>query len=378
MIKRVRKLLFLSLIFAFVFSSLYFADAHNVELDPESLITMPSMIFSGKGTITISSKVTNYSLYYQAVKMDDSAYQSVLSTTENGKKEIASLDDELTKLKNELDNLREAYDTKKKEYDSKVNDQSISDQEKQKMAEDLKDEMDNYNKKVNNYNEKIKSRNNRVQEINNSIYGLTPSYVDSNWTETKDRSFTIDRSTFAKQQAIVVWAKLVTSDNNTYYDETIYVIDGTQAEKVDVTGVSLDKKNLSLSVGSSYTLTATITPSNATNKTVVWESNNESVASVVNGKVTGKGIGTATITATTEDGNHTASCFVTVTSSGENPNESPNENPAPSTNPSNTPKDPTVANNDLPFAGENKVFILFIVLSAIGIVFYIKYKNIDK
>lgn len=84
-----------------------------------------------------------------------------------------------------------------------------------------------------------------------------------------------------------------------------------------VTGVSLNKDSLTLDVGARDTLTATITPDNATNKNVTWSSNNESVATVENGKVTATGEGTATITVTTEDGDKTATCTVTVTASPE-------------------------------------------------------------
>lgn len=79
-----------------------------------------------------------------------------------------------------------------------------------------------------------------------------------------------------------------------------------------VTGVSLDKTTLSLTTGGTATINATVTPSNATNKTVSWSSNRESVATVTDGVVTAVADGTATITATTEDGNYTATCEVTV------------------------------------------------------------------
>ena len=84
---------------------------------------------------------------------------------------------------------------------------------------------------------------------------------------------------------------------------------------VAVTGVSLSKTSLSLVEGGSETLTATVAPSNATNKTVSWKSSDASTASVdANGKVTAVKAGSATITVTTADGSKTATCSVTVTS----------------------------------------------------------------
>ena len=82
-----------------------------------------------------------------------------------------------------------------------------------------------------------------------------------------------------------------------------------------VSNITLDKTELSLSIGDSETLTATIEPDNATNKTVTWSSNNEAVATVDNGKVTAVAEGEATITVTTEDGTFTATCKVKVTQS---------------------------------------------------------------
>ena len=83
--------------------------------------------------------------------------------------------------------------------------------------------------------------------------------------------------------------------------------------KVAVTGVTLNKSTLALEVGGKETLTATVSPSNATNKTVTWSSDKTSVATVSDGTVTAVAAGTATITVTTADGNKTASCTVTVT-----------------------------------------------------------------
>lgn len=86
----------------------------------------------------------------------------------------------------------------------------------------------------------------------------------------------------------------------------------TEGVVYKVTEVKLDKDSLTLDVGGSENLAATITPSNATNKNVTWSSDNQNVATVENGKVTAVGAGKATITVTAEDGNKTATCAVTV------------------------------------------------------------------
>ncbi len=88
----------------------------------------------------------------------------------------------------------------------------------------------------------------------------------------------------------------------------------TVVEKiVPVTSVSLNKSSLSIKQGKSSTLVATVLPSNASNKAVTWSSSDESVAIVSNGVITGVKEGFATITATSVDGEFTASCDITIT-----------------------------------------------------------------
>lgn len=82
---------------------------------------------------------------------------------------------------------------------------------------------------------------------------------------------------------------------------------------VKVSGVKLSAANLKLAVGGEpSTLTATVEPDNATNKNVSWSSSDPTVATVVAGVVTPVKAGAATITVTTEDGDHSAACKVTV------------------------------------------------------------------
>jgi uncharacterized protein YjdB len=94
---------------------------------------------------------------------------------------------------------------------------------------------------------------------------------------------------------------------------------------VAVTGVTLNEETLELEVGETATLTATVKPRGATNKTVSWSSSDETKATVsvdaVSGIATVSAVaaGTATITVTTEDGSKTATCEVTVTEAEAEP-----------------------------------------------------------
>ena len=96
---------------------------------------------------------------------------------------------------------------------------------------------------------------------------------------------------------------------------------------IAVAGITLNETSLTLHVEDTETLTATVTPNNATNATVTWSSDKTDVATVDgNGKVTAVAAGEATITA--KAGEQTAECAVTVTAaSTENPPVTDPENP---------------------------------------------------
>jgi putative cell wall-binding protein len=91
------------------------------------------------------------------------------------------------------------------------------------------------------------------------------------------------------------------------------VTDTIESLTIHPSTITLNKASGSLNVGDTDTLTATLAPLNAKNKNINWTTTNASIASVDDtGEVTAVGPGSATITATTEDGNKAASCIITV------------------------------------------------------------------
>ena len=95
---------------------------------------------------------------------------------------------------------------------------------------------------------------------------------------------------------------VVTLTSNNNISATIKVT--VKDRVVEVTGVKVNKSSVTLTVGSSETITATISPDNATNKTLTWSSSNNKVATVNNGKITGIKEGTTTIKVTTNNGKY--------------------------------------------------------------------------
>lgn len=83
-------------------------------------------------------------------------------------------------------------------------------------------------------------------------------------------------------------------------------------ETVTVTGIELDRQKISLKVGDTAVLKAVLLPSNAHNQAISWTSSDTGVAVVLQGKVSAKKVGTATIIASTECGGHIATCDLEV------------------------------------------------------------------
>lgn len=108
----------------------------------------------------------------------------------------------------------------------------------------------------------------------------------------------------------------IDADTENIVSSPAYATVTVTAAEVAVNSVTLNKNTAALKVGETVTLTATVAPDNATEKTVTWTSSKTDVASVADGVVTAVAAGEATITA--KAGDKEATCTVTVT---ENPRE---------------------------------------------------------
>ncbi len=134
------------------------------------------------------------------------------------------------------------------------------------------------------------------------------SYDGMTWTSTQPRVASVSDSGFVT----------ALSEGST----TITVMAGgktascsitVSSKMVSVSAVSLDKTSLSMTVGDAQSLVATVSPQNATDKSVAWSSSNTTVATVSSsGLVSAKAIGSTIITVTTNDGGKKATCSITV------------------------------------------------------------------
>ena len=160
-----------------------------------------------------------------------------------------------------------------------------------------------------------------VTMLKNEVYILAPiiSPEDATVKEVQWSSsnkdvvrVTEDGVLIGLQQGRAIVTALIKDDYGTHTATCTIVL--PESMLVDVTEVRLNKDKMTIEKGTRETLTATIFPDDATNKSLVWTSSNKNVAIVnANGRVTGLSAGKATITVTTVNAGETATCEVTVT-----------------------------------------------------------------
>ena len=126
------------------------------------------------------------------------------------------------------------------------------------------------------------------------------------WSSSNTNVATVSNGTITGVSAGTATITATSASDNTIKKSMTITVNN-----VEVTGVSLDKTSETINPGKTVNLTATVAPSNATNKTITWSSSNTNVATVSNGAVTGVVPGTATITATSNNGKK-ATATITV------------------------------------------------------------------
>lgn len=369
--KKVNKIMIvLMLMFIFSFSSN--VKAHSVELDPDSLISFPLMVLNGEGKITIANSETNYTLSYQAVEIPENQASQIEQTISDGKKVLEEIKTELDTLNSECDELEVIYNDAKEKLDSLI-EQGVEGTELEEAEQACDEAEANFTSKIEEVKAKTTEYNNKSTELNAKVNELTPMYNDANWIITEDGSFKIDTSSFSGKKTYVLWAKLVKEDQTIVYDEMIYTTEGSKEEGL-ITSIKLDKSEISLTKGSSYSFKVTITPANVEDKTLVWTSNNEKVATVDNGIVKAVSTGTATITVSTKDGKVKDTCKVKVTDDIVIDDSDDNDDE----NIEGSIYDDSIAEGKIPQTGSEYTFALSIsILVIVSIFLYRKFRKND-
>ena len=152
----------------------------------------------------------------------------------------------------------------------------------------------------------------KVGETDRLQATISPDNADNkkvNWNSSNEQLATVDaEGNVQALKAGDVWITATSDDNSEIKASCKVTI------KQPVTEIGLSQTNIELNnIGESVQLEATIMPENASEKSVTWKSNNESICTVTNqGLVTATGIGSTVVTATTVDGGLTATCVVKV------------------------------------------------------------------
>ena len=137
-----------------------------------------------------------------------------------------------------------------------------------------------------------------------------------NWTSNNEEVATVSNGVITGIAEGTATITVKTIDGNYTDTCTVTVTEETISENISATTTEIDKTQITLKTGETESLFATVFPKNATNQNIEWISDNEEVATVSNGVITGIAEGNAIITAKTVDGEYTKTCTVTVTEDG--------------------------------------------------------------
>lgn len=140
-----------------------------------------------------------------------------------------------------------------------------------------------------------------------TIYPSDATYQTVTWESSNNNIAEVDSQGKVTLKAYgTANITVKTDDKEKTYTCTVTV------KPINVTGVALNEKKIEIEAGKTVQLTATISPENATNKSVTWSSSKPDIATVKDGLVTGRSVGSSVIIVKTVDGSKTATCTVTV------------------------------------------------------------------
>lgn len=192
--------------------------AHSVEIDPDSVISFPSMIINGKGNIYLNENKlsANYKLYYQFVQISNEVYSQIENKQNQAKAYIETEKANLEALKTAFDNAKTLYEQ------AKATDPN---------SQETKELYDRANDALKKHNDAIEKYNETIDKYNSEISKLTPTYQEGKWIQSEDKSFDANSSEFSDRRNYAFWVKVVDGDK-TIYDVAICTVAGTQEETI--------------------------------------------------------------------------------------------------------------------------------------------------
>jgi uncharacterized protein YjdB len=152
-----------------------------------------------------------------------------------------------------------------------------------------------------------------VEFLTAEIQPYNATNQNINWSSDNESVATVDDSGMVTAVSVGSAVITVTTEDGGRTATCAVTVEADDPFAIRVTGVALNKNSFTITAGEEETLTANITPSDATRQNVTWRSDNTTVARVdENGVVSALSAGIAVITVTTRNGGYTATCTVTV------------------------------------------------------------------
>lgn len=209
------KIISLLVLIALVFSIFvlnYKVEAYSGEIDPENYIFMPKSMYienkTAKCTISLSSKVNEYDIYYQKIDINESVFN------------------QLVEKNNQINNYSNEQNSIIKEKENKVKELLNEYQKLQSSGtatdEEIKEAENAYNKEYEDFQKFINTVNTEISRLKSEYYNLIPNYTNS-WQATTNSTNNVELNfqNYSGTANYVLWAK-ITNGTNTYYDVGIY------------------------------------------------------------------------------------------------------------------------------------------------------------
>ena len=150
----------------------------------------------------------------------------------------------------------------------------------------------------------------KYETLGVSVFPINASEKGVTWSTADSLIATVDSAGKVTGVSVGTTTITATSKDNSSITSSCTV----HITPIVVTGITINQGDKTLDIGGTYTYTATVTPTNATNKAVEWNSSNASVATIdQNGKVTALAVGTTNITASATDGSGIISTAKVIT-----------------------------------------------------------------
>ncbi len=303
----IMSLFFITLIIAL---PLFYFKYKNDYIKSQNIKVGEKYTFNQESTIIVDNQ--DVDIENNEIKFNNSGKYTVIEKDKNGKetKYVFDVKEENDNSSNESSSEKPNNNTNNKPSSEKTNNETNDNITNNPVEEPNNVETN----KVVEVTGVMLSKNEitiKVDDEENIYATVVPSNASNqtiSWSSSNEKIVLVSQG---KIKGIAVGKTTIIAKSNNGKSATITVT--VENKTINVEKITLNKSKTSIVIGNTETLNATISPDNASNKSITWSSSNEKIASVSNGIITPKRTGKVTITALNSDGSIKASCEVTIT-----------------------------------------------------------------